>query len=149
LTRRQRRLLELDEITNTRRFPDLGVRPQVRERSDPGAMRDGRSVNDAVVVDEHVVADRGVDNPDSGVQLASGADDGASLEDDAWVNHGVGTDGHVGVDIGRCRVLDGDTGGHQLFVLALSHDPSDLRQFGLAVDPANFVRVIDLDGLDW
>ena len=58
------------------------------------------------------------------------------------MNHRVGADLDVGVDVGRGRVDERDPGGHQLFVLVLSHDPAHFRQFGAAVDAADFLRVV-------
>ena len=57
------------------------------------------------------------------------------------MNHGVGADLDVGVDVGRGGIDQRDAGGHQFFVLLLSHHPADLGEFCPAVDAA------DLDGI--
>ena len=52
-------------------------------------------------------------------------------------------DADIAVDVGRCGILDGDAGRHQLLVLPGSHDSTHLFEFHAAVDAPNLVRIRD------
>ena len=64
------------------------------------------------------------------------------------MDDGVLPDRDVAIDVGRRRILDRDTGRHQLLVLLLSHDSAHCRELGAAVDAANLVGIRDGDGFD-
>jgi hypothetical protein len=82
------------------------------------------------------------------LHFAGGADPGLPLDGDARMDHRVRPDFDVRADVGRRRVDQGHAGGHQFFVLLLSHKPAHFRQFGAAVDPADFLRILDQQRLD-
>ena len=59
------------------------------------------------------------------------------------MDHGVGTDDDIAVDIGGRRINQRDTCGHQLFVLLLANHGTDLGKLCAAVDAANLFRALD------
>ena len=64
------------------------------------------------------------------------------------MDHRVGADLDVRIDVGRGRIDERDAGGHQFFVLLLSHDSAHFRQFGAAVDAPDFLGVVDHERFD-
>src|SRR5262245_1187927 len=120
----------------------MGKRTDVRLAANR-AQRD-----DAMIQDDDVVPYLGVAYPDATVNFATLADDRVSLETDARMNDGVGSDFDVSVDERRRRVLERDAGGHQRCSFRLPDDAADLGQFGPAVDAANLVFVSHPDRLD-
>ena len=77
------------------------------------------------------------------MNFTGAADSRLTFEMHARVNHCVGTDLHVGVDICGGRIFNRDPGSHQLFVLRLSHDAAYLCQLGAAIDAAHLVGVFE------
>ena len=76
------------------------------------------------------------------MDFARGSDARVALEKDARVNHGVGPDCDVGVDVGGGRVDQRDAGGHQLFIFLLADHAADLCELGSAVDAADLVGLL-------
>ena len=76
------------------------------------------------------------------------SDAGLSLDHYTGVYHRISANLDVRVDVGRGRIDNGHAGRHQLFVLLLSHEGAHFRQFSAAVDAADFLRVVDLQGFD-
>ena len=77
------------------------------------------------------------------VDLARGTNARPALDDHARVDHGVGADLDVRIDVGRGRIDQGDARRHELFVLLLSHEPAYLRQLRSAVDAADFLWIVN------
>ena len=143
-----RRLLQLDEIADVRILADLRPGPDVRERTEERAGLDCGIGDHSVVSHTHPIADRRVDDARAGVDLAGRADLRRALEEDAWMDHRVGADDDVGVDVGGGGIDQRDAGGHQLFVLLLADHGADLCKFSAAVDAANLFGALDRPGRD-
>src|SRR6185503_12295418 len=90
----------------------------------------------------------GADDADVAVDLAGRPNPALSLDGHAGVYHRVGADFDVRIDVGRGRVDDGDAGCHQFFVFCLSHDSAHFREFGAAVDPPDFLGIVDNERFD-
>ena len=135
----QRRLLELDVVAHARGFPDVAARTDVGERTHLSLRPDERIGDDAVVEDDDVILESGIDKSAAGVNLAGGSHPGPTLEVHVRVEDGVVTDLDVGTHIRRRRIDDRHPGRHQLLTLGLSHHGAGLGQFGLAVDAPNLV----------
>ena len=142
------RLLQLDEVADMRIAPDLRPGPDVRERSQEGARFDCGIGHHSVVAHTHAIADGRVDDARTGVDLARGADLCRAFEKDTWIDHRVGADDDVGVDVGGGGIDQRHAGGHEFFVLLLADHGADLCKFSAAVDPANFVGTPDRPGGD-
>ncbi len=141
-------LLQLDEITDVHRLAQLRFGPDVRKRPDRDADAQLAAVDDAVVLHRHAIVEHGIDDPHARVDLARLADLGLPLDMHARVNHRVGADDHVVVDVGRRGIFDRDARRHELFVFFLSHDSARLCQFRPAVDAVDLVGMLDDDRFD-
>ena len=141
-------LLQLHEVA------DLGAlanrRPGRRCANGPTAAPSATCAPDdqAEVVDRHAVADLRVGDAHVRLDLARRPDPRLPFDDHAGVNHRVGANLDVRIDVGRGRVDERDAGRHQFFVLVLSHEPAHFRQFRAAVDAADFLRVVDHERFD-
>ena len=82
------------------------------------------------------------------MNLARLADLRPPLEVHARMDHRIGADDDVVVDVGRRGIFDRHAGRHQLFVFFLSHDSARFCQFRPAVDAANLVGILDHDRFD-
>ena len=120
----------------------------MRERTEERARLDCGIRDHSVVSHTHAIADRRVDDARAGVDFAGRADLRRALEKDARIDHRVGPDDDVGVDVGGRGIDQRDAGGHQLFVLLLADHGGDLCKFGTAVDAADFVGALDRPGRD-
>ncbi len=105
-------------------------------------------LDNAEVLDRDPIFDDGIHDPDARVNLTGRADLGLSFQMHARMDHRIGTDLHIRIDIRRGRVLDRHAGCHQLFVLLLPHDAAYLRQLGVAVDAKHLVGLFKSDRLD-
>ncbi len=143
----QLRLFQLDEVADVRAFADVGVGPNLRERADLRRAGNARLADDAEIVDDHAIAQRRVDDPDAGVNLAATADDRLPFEVDARVQDRVGADDHVGLNPGGGGVENRDPGGHQRVVLAVAQDRRRLRQLLTAVYAQDLPWIRDAQGL--
>ena len=142
--RPERGLLQLHEISDLCALADDCFRPQMRKRPDRRALCNPRTNDQAEVVDGR--HGRRFPNPTMRTwPWISQAEPirRLSLDDHTWMYHRVGAHLHVGVDVGRGRVDDRDAGGHQFFVLRLSHDSAHFREFRAAVDAPDFRGVVD------
>ena len=129
-------------------FTDLRTGADVGERTEKRTGLDCRICHHSVVSHTHTVTERGVHNPAAGVDFTRGANLRRPFQEHARVDHRIGSDNDVAVDVGGGRVNQRDTCGHQLFVLLLADHGTDLGKFCAAVDAANLFRALDRPGSD-
>ena len=94
-----------------------------------------------------MVTDFRIGDRDVSVDLARGTNARPALDDHAWVDHGVGADLDVRIDVGCGRIDQGDARRHELFVLLLSHEPAYLRQLSSAVNASDFLWIVNENAL--
>ena len=142
--RAQRRLLQLHEISDLCAFAHHRLRPQMRKRADRRALCNTRTDDEAEVVDHR--PDRRFPSPTMRTWLwisqAAPIRLCPSIDTPGWITVSAPIS-DVGIDVGRGRVDDRDAGGHQFFVLCLSHDSAHFREFRAAVDAPDFRGVVD------
>ena len=138
----ERRLLQLDEVADLGALAHRPSRAGGERRADRRAICNPRTNDHAEVVDR--ARDRRSPSRRCGRAPGSRRPTRSASRPSMTtpgMDHRVGADLHVGIDVGRGRVDERDAGGHQFFVLLLSHEPAHLRQFRPAVDAADLLRV--------
>ena len=105
------------------------LRPHVSEGPDGDAGAKTAAVDDAEVLHRHAIVEHRIDDAHARVNLARLADLGLPFEVHAGMDHRVGPDDHVVVDVGRRGIFDRHARRHELFVFFLSHDSARFCQF--------------------
>ena len=107
------RLLQLDEVSDVGARADMRLRPQVAERPEDRFVLHDAVRQDAIRPELNALAQRRTRQMRSGAHHAVAADDARALDDDVWVDDGVGADRHRVLDVARCRIEHGDAALHQ------------------------------------
>ena len=137
------RLFQLHEISDFGSFPNHRFRPQMGKGADRRALCNTRTDDEAEVVDDRTIGDFRPDNADMALDFAGCPDAALSLNRHTGMYYRVGAHLHIGIDVGCGRVDDRDAGGHQFFVLRLSHKATHFRELRAAVDAPDLLRVVD------
>ncbi len=129
----------------------LGALAQVRGRAQVGARTGGGTVVDLRLhshrlVDDATRADARVGQAAVRAHHGILADGGGAHEDDVGKQLNIGGDFHLGADIGRGRVPQGDAGGHMGLVNAALHDATGLGQLSAGVHAQALLGVVGLVG---
>ena len=115
--RGERRILDLDEVTDVDALAEVGAGPQPRERTDRGARRDGRAFDVGERPYRHSIGDMH-----------------ALAEDDVWLDHDVAAEHRVCREIDRLGRDHGGTGRERRPAQLCLDVGLDRREVGAGVD---------------
>jgi len=134
-------LFDFDEIADAGAFEEVGFRAEAGEGTDDDFGFDAAFGEDAVGLDENIVAENGVVKDAAGTDGAARADFGFAEELDGGFEDGVFAGDDVGIDEDGFGELNGDAVAHELIALPFAEGAVDGGEIGASVAAEGFAGI--------